>query len=65
MSELAPVFLEAIPLDPFDGQPLRCRELERGYVIYSIGPHGVDAGGRERTGPNQTTNYNLGITVER
>ena len=32
-------------IDPFDGQPLRVRVDDRGLVIYSIGPNGVDNGG--------------------
>lgn len=31
-----------VPLDPFDGKPLRYRRLDDGVVIYSIGPDGAD-----------------------
>jgi hypothetical protein len=37
--------LEAVPIDPFDGQPLRFRRTEDGVVIYSIGPDLKDDGG--------------------
>jgi hypothetical protein len=37
--------LGAVPLDPFDGQPLRFKRLADGLVIYSVGFDGVDNGG--------------------
>ena len=30
LDQLAPKFFESVPVDPFDGQPLRYRKLERG-----------------------------------
>jgi hypothetical protein len=45
---LVPQFLAAVPLDPFDGQPLRFKRLDRGYVVYSIGRDGRDDGGKEK-----------------
>ncbi len=49
LSDLVPDWIDAVPLDPFDGQTLRYRPLEPGYVVYSVGPDGEDGGGR-RTG---------------
>lgn len=37
LAELTPAFITAIPLDPYDGQPLRLAKLEDGIVIHSIG----------------------------
>lgn len=37
LAELTPAFIAAIPLDPYDGQPLRLAKLEDGIVIHSIG----------------------------
>ena len=37
----------SVPLDPFDGQELRYKKLERGFVIYSIGEDQKDNGGKE------------------
>jgi hypothetical protein len=37
--------LQTVPLDPYDGQPLRCRRLVDGLFFYSIGPDRVDNGG--------------------
>jgi hypothetical protein len=37
-----------VPIDPFDGQPVRYRCTDPGYVLYSILEDGQDNGGRER-----------------
>jgi hypothetical protein len=37
--------LKAVPVDPYDGQPLRYRRLPEGVVIYSVGVDGIDDGG--------------------
>jgi hypothetical protein len=38
-------FLSVVPLDPYNGQPLRYRKFDDGIVVYSIGPDGKDNGG--------------------
>jgi hypothetical protein len=48
LDELVPVFLAAVPPDPFDGQPLRYKKLSKGYVVYSVGDDGKDDGGDEK-----------------
>ena len=45
LTELVPDYLEAVPTDPFDGQPLRMAVKESGIVIYSIGMDEIDNGG--------------------
>jgi hypothetical protein len=45
-AELTPEELPAVPLDPFDGQPLRLRLLPDGVVVYSVGIDGTDDGGK-------------------
>jgi hypothetical protein len=68
LQELTPQFLEAIPMDPFDGAPLRYRRLDRGYVIYSVDADGHDDGGREPPEHRKftdKTSYDLTFTVER
>lgn len=45
LDRLVPDFLDKLPLDPFDGLPLRYRADATGYRIYSIGIDGVDQGG--------------------
>jgi len=46
LDDLMPQFLAAIPLDPYDGQPLKLRRYDEGIVIYSVGPDGKDDGGK-------------------
>jgi hypothetical protein len=47
LAELVPSYLDSVPLDPFDGQPLRYKTVGDCYVIYSIGFNRVDDGGTE------------------
>jgi hypothetical protein len=45
LAALVPQYLKEVPLDPFDGKPLRLRRLSDGLVIYSVGLDGQDNGG--------------------
>jgi hypothetical protein len=44
--KLAPGLLTEVPLDPFDGKPLRYRRFVEGVVVYSVGEDGKDDGGQ-------------------
>lgn len=57
LAELVPAYLTAVPLDPYDGQPVRYKKLPVGYVVYSVGLGWTDQG--ERSGSAIT------LTVER
>jgi len=46
LDSLVGTFLKTVPTDPFDGQPLRYRLQDDGFVIYSVGVNGVDDGGQ-------------------
>ena len=46
LDELVPEFLDKVPIDPFDGQPLRYVVRKNEYVIYSIGKDRIDNGGQ-------------------
>ncbi len=48
LDNLVPAYMEVVPTDPFDGQSLKYRTLETGYVVYSIGDDLTDEGGAER-----------------
>jgi hypothetical protein len=48
LDNLVPDYIEVVPTDPFDGQSLKYRTLETGYVVYSIGYDLTDNGGAER-----------------
>jgi hypothetical protein len=32
-------------VDPFNGQPLRVKRVPQGWLVYSVGPNGIDDGG--------------------
>src|SRR5262249_3650034 len=36
LPDVAPEFLKGVPVDPYDGRPLRYRALEDGVVVYSV-----------------------------
>jgi hypothetical protein len=45
LDELDRELLAKVPIDPYDGKPLRYRLLDDGAVVYSVGPDLVDNGG--------------------
>jgi hypothetical protein len=69
LAELVPAYLDTVSKDPFDGQELRYKRLEKGYVVYSIGRDLSDDGGTEllprskRTGGKE--NWDVTFIVER
>ena len=65
LADLVPDYLETVPLDPFDGNDLRYKKLNIGFVVYSIGEDGKDDGGGERTSGSARSSYDLTFTVER
>ena len=40
LDELCPKYLDKVPLDPYDGKPLRYRRLNDGVMAYSVGSDG-------------------------
>jgi ABC-type transport system involved in multi-copper enzyme maturation permease subunit len=63
LTELVPAYLEQIPVDPFDGQPLRWSRKQGHIVIYSIGPDGVDNGGEINRVKPFATGLDLGLLL--
>jgi len=53
LDEIAPGFIEAVPIDPFDDAALRYKRLDKGFVVYSVGKDGVDNGGLEPNKDNR------------
>jgi hypothetical protein len=49
LADLMPTYLDAVPKDPFDGEDLKYKKLETGFVVYSIGEDGNDDGGKEKS----------------
>jgi hypothetical protein len=46
LAELAPEYLPSVPIDPYDGKPLKYHPNEDGtFLLYSVGDDGLDDGG--------------------
>ena len=45
LDDLVPEFFPSVPVDPYDGQPMRMKRTRHGLVIYSIGPDFYDGDG--------------------
>jgi len=64
--KLVPDFLNAVPVDPFDGRPLRYMKAGKGYVVYSVGSDREDDGGKEKQpGDKSDSRYDFTFTVNR
>jgi len=48
LTDLVPIYLDAVPVDPYDGKDLRYEKLGVGFVVYSIGQDMRDDGGTEK-----------------
>jgi hypothetical protein len=46
LAELVPKYRPELPGDLFSAQPLKYARIDKGYLLYSIGPNGEDDGGR-------------------
>jgi len=55
--ELVPEFLPSVPIDPYDGKPLKYHPNPDGtFLLYSVGENGVDDGGDpSNTAPGNVT----------
>ncbi len=67
LSQLVPGYLKSVPTDPFDNRPLRFkRQSSRAYIVYSIGPDGVDNGGLHKPAKVYSgMNYDLALAISR
>lgn len=65
LEELTPQYLDQVPIDPFDGQPIRYRRTDPGYVLYSITEDGQDNGGKEKEDVGKGQPYDLCFIVTR
>ncbi len=66
LADLVPQYLAAVPLDPYDGKPLRFKPLVKGFVVYSLGEDGDDDGGRPRkVGQKVVGGYDVTFRIER
>jgi hypothetical protein len=67
LSDLVRTFLPAVPIDPFDGMPLRYKSLTKGYIVYSVGDDREDNGGAEKNskGVSWVPGTDITLTIER
>jgi hypothetical protein len=45
LQQLVPKYLPSVPIDPYDGKPLRYRKLQKGFKVWSVGGNRKDDGG--------------------
>jgi hypothetical protein len=65
LPQLLPQYLPQVPIDPFDGQPIRYRRTPPGYLLYSVDTDGQDHGGRERSEKDRGAPYDWCFIVTR
>jgi hypothetical protein len=63
LDELAPAYLKPVPLDPFDGRPLRFKRLPDGVLVYSVGPDEQDDGGALNRKDSRAKGTDLGFRL--
>ncbi len=66
LNDLRPEFLALPPTDPFDAELLRYRQMDKGYVIYSVGRDLEENGGKEKPEGKQyvgRSGYDLSFRV--
>lgn len=59
LEELVPEFLSKIPIDDFDGKPLRYSAEKK--ILYSVGPDLIDSNGKEKDMQNKTLDIQFKI----
>jgi hypothetical protein len=65
LDDLVPAYLKAVPIDPYDGKPLRFKLRQPGYVVYSLGQDGKDDGGLEPNPKNSNTPHDITFILEK
>jgi hypothetical protein len=64
LQELCPVYLKMVPIDPFDGTPLKMSQRDDGIVIYSVDRDGEDDGGDvHKKSPDDEAPKDLGVRL--
>ena len=65
LTDLTPDLLPEVPLDPFDGQPLRYINAQGTVAVYSVGPDFQDDGGSQGEGRSHRLAKDIVFTVRR
>jgi len=61
--DVVPKYLDVVPIDPFNGQPILLRRLADGLVIYSVGPDGKDDLGDVLPTVNSEMSKDVGVRL--
>jgi hypothetical protein len=64
LDALIPTYWPAVMEDPFDGEELRFKKLDRGFVVYSVGKDREDNDGNEHT-RGSVEHTDITFTVQR
>jgi len=65
LKALVPTYLDQVPIDFQDGQPLRYRRTDTGYRLYSVFEDGQDHGGKHRDEVNKGDPHDWPFIVTR
>ncbi len=65
LATLAPDYLDQVPIDPFDGQPIRYRRTKPGYRLYSVFEDGQDHDGKGKDEVNRNDPHDWPFIVAR
>jgi hypothetical protein len=65
LHDLVPIYTPTLLIDPFDGEPLRFRAEEGGYIVYSVADNLTDDNGEKGdTRPALDITFKVGIETE-
>lgn len=65
LATLVPDYLDQVPIDPFDGQPIRYRRTIPGYRLYSVFEDGQDHDGKGKDEVNRNDPHDWPFIVAR
>jgi hypothetical protein len=65
LEDLVPAYLPEVYIDPFDSRPLKYRQDDPGYRVWSVGEDGIDNGGQERDFNDRQKPYDEVVRIYR
>jgi hypothetical protein len=65
LDDLVPEFVAAVPLDPFDGKPMKLKRTDHGLIVYSVGPDLIDDNGAPLDKQNKTGDVSFTLSEMR
>ena len=64
LETIVPEYMAVVPVDPFDGEPIRYILNDKGFIVYSVGDDGQDNDGRERDPNDRDQPYDWAFSVQ-